>query len=61
MSTESVITQEMRNAIGIESASRTYEIRKDNMITFTESVRDLNPLFHDELAARKSQIVVEGK
>ena len=55
MSTESVITQEMRNAIGIESASRTYEIRKDNMITFTESVRDLNPLFHDELAARKSR------
>lgn len=52
MREESAITQEMRDAIGTESEPQTYHVYKENIIKFAESIGDLNPMFHDEEAAR---------
>ena len=55
MSITSVITQEMRDAIGIESAPVTYEIEKSTIIKFAQAIEDSNPLFNDDEEARKTR------
>ena len=52
MAQESVITQEMRDAIGVESEPITHEIEKGAIIKFAEAIEDPNPLFNDEQPAR---------
>lgn len=55
MPDESVITDEMRAAIGVESESNTFLVHEDAIVKFAESVEDTNPLFNDPVAARKSR------
>ncbi len=55
MTQESVITQEMRDAIGVESEAITYDVEKGAARKFAEAIGDDNPLFNDEEAARKSR------
>lgn len=52
---DSVITDEMRSLIGVESEPSVYEIEKEPIRRWAEAVGDPNPLYHDEEYARKSQ------
>ena len=52
---ENFITDELRNAIGIESEAATYQVEKGHVIRFAEALEDANPLYQDEAAARKSR------
>jgi acyl dehydratase len=49
---DSVITDEMRNAIGVESEPSIFEIEKEPIRRFAESIGDTNPLYHDEAYAK---------
>ena len=51
MTQESVITQEMRDAIGVESEPITYDVEKGAIIKFAQAIGDDNPLYGDELDA----------
>ena len=53
MTNESVITEEMRNAIGVESDPSVYEIEKEPIRRWAESLGDPNPLYRDEEYAKK--------
>ena len=55
MDKESVITDEMRSLIGIESKPSVYEIQKEPIRRWAEAIGDDNPLYHDEKYARKSR------
>ena len=55
MTQESVITQEMRDVIGVESEAITYDVEKGAVRKFAEAIGDDNPLYVDEEAARKSR------
>ena len=55
MSQESVITQEMRDAVGVESDPVTYEVEKGAIIKFAEAIGDANPVFNDDQAARQTR------
>ena len=55
MTQESVITKEMRDAIGVESEPVTHEVEKGAIRKFAEALGDANPLFNDEEAARKTR------
>ena len=55
MTQESVITQEMRDAIRVESNPITHDVEKGAIIKFAQAIEDDNPVFNDEEAARKSQ------
>jgi len=50
---DSVITEEMRNAIGVESEPSVYEIEKEAIRRWAESLGDPNPLYRDEEYAKK--------
>ena len=52
---DSVITQEMRDSVGVQSEPVTQEIEKGEIIRFARAIGDPNPLFTDEAAARKSR------
>ena len=52
---ESIITDKMRAAIGVESVPVTEEVEKGAIIRFAQAIGDPNPLFTDEAAARKSR------
>ena len=52
---DSVITQEMRDAVGVESDPVSHEIEKGAIIKFAQAIGDDNPLFNDEQAARASR------
>ena len=52
---ESIITDKMRAAIGVESVPVTEEVEKGAIIRFAQAIGDQNPLFTDEAAARKSR------
>jgi acyl dehydratase len=52
---DSVITPEMKAAIGIESEPVSYDVEKGAIIKFAQAIGDNNPLFNDEQAARKSR------
>ena len=51
---QSVITDEMRSVIGVESEPYSYEVDKNGIRKFAEAVGDPNPLWTDELYARKT-------
>ena len=55
MTQESVITQEMRDVIGVESEAITYDVEKGAIRKFAEAIGDDNPLYVDEEAARNSR------
>ena len=49
---QSVITQEMRAAVGVESSPSTLEVEKTNCRMFARSVGHTDPIFYDESAAK---------
>jgi len=53
MSQDSVITDEMRAVIGVESEPSVYEIEKEPIRRWAEAIGDPNPLYHDEEYAKK--------
>lgn len=48
----SIITDEMRAAIGVESEPSIYEIEKEPIRRWAEAIGDPNPLYHNEEYAR---------
>ena len=54
MTTQSLITDSMRKAIGTESAALTVDIEAGAIRKFAEAIEDSNPLYRDEAAARHS-------
>ena len=52
MTLESVITQEMQDAIGVESDPLTHEVEKGAIIKFAQAIGDTSPIFNDEQVAR---------
>ena len=55
MTQESPISQEMRDAVGVESEPMTHNVEKGAIIKFAQAIGDDNPLFNDEEAARQSR------
>lgn len=55
MAQDSVITDEMRSLVGVESEPSVFEIEKEAIRRWAEAIGDANPLYHDEEYARKSQ------
>lgn len=53
MTQGSVITDEMRKAIGVESEASIVLIEKEPIRRFAEAIGDPNPLYHDEEYAKK--------
>ena len=52
MPDESVISDEMRAHLDVESDPITYDVEKGAVIKFARAIGDDNPLFQDEKAAR---------
>ena len=52
MAEDSVITDEMRSMIGVESGPSVYEIEKGAIRRWADAIGDPNPLYHDEEYAR---------
>jgi len=55
MTQESVITDEMRAAINVESEPLVNEVEAGAIKKFARAIGDTNPLFNDDEAARKSR------
>ena len=55
MPQEPVITDEMRDAVGVDSEPATHEVEKGAISRFAEAIGDPNPLYRDEQAARGSR------
>ena len=55
MPDESVITQQMREAVGVDSAPATHEVEKGAIIRFARAIGDPNPIYSDEAAARQTR------
>lgn len=55
MTQESVITDEMRAAIGVDSEPITYDVEKGAIVKFAQAIGDANPLYNDEEAARRTR------
>jgi len=53
MAEESVITDEMRSMIGVESEPSVFEIEKEPIRRWAEAIGDSNPLYRDEEYAKK--------
>ena len=53
MASDSVITDEMKAAIGVESEPSVYEIEKEPIRRWAESLGDPNPLYRDEEYSKK--------
>ncbi len=53
MPEDSIITEEMRKAVGVESEPSVYEIEKEPIRRWAEAIGDPNPLYHDEEYAKK--------
>ena len=54
MKNSSILTKKMLNIIGTQSETNKFKIYKENIIRFAESIQDYNPLYTNELQARKS-------
>ena len=52
MTQDSVITQEMRDAVGVESEPVTHLVEAGAIVKFAQAIGDPNPVFNDEQAAR---------
>ena len=55
MTEESLITDELRNMVGVEAEPEVFEVEKGHIRRFAEAVGDSNPLWRDETYARKSR------
>ncbi len=55
MSEDSVITQEMRDIVGVESDPITSDVEQGAIIKFARAIGDSNPIYNDEEAARNSR------
>ncbi len=55
MTQESVITQEMREALGVESEPITHEVERGAIVKFAQAIGDTNPIYNDEEAARQTR------
>ncbi len=53
MTQSSVITDEMRKAIGVESEPSIFEIEREPIRRWANAIGDPNPLYHDEEYAKK--------
>ena len=53
MAEESVITDEMRSVVGVESPPSVFEIEREPIRRWAEAIGDSNPLYRDEEYARK--------
>ena len=53
MAEDSVITDEMRSLVGVESEPSLYQIERAPIRRWAESIGDTNPLYRDEEYARK--------
>ena len=53
MTQGSLITDEMKKVIGVESEPSVYEIEKEPIRRWANAIGDTNPLYHDEAYARK--------
>ena len=51
----SILTEEMLQAVGVETKPATYEIEKGHIRRFAEAIGDASILFNDEKAARKTR------
>jgi acyl dehydratase len=49
------VTEDAKKQIGKVSEARTYEVERGAIRRFAEAIGDDNPLFNDDLAARKSR------
>lgn len=52
MAGDSIITDEMKAAVGVESEPSVYEIERSSIRRWAESIGDPNPLYRDEEYAR---------
>ena len=52
---DSIITQEMRDAIGVESNPLTHEVERGAIVKFAQAIEDPNPVFNNEVAARNTR------
>lgn len=52
MADDSVITDEMKAVIGVESEPSVYEIERSSIRRWAEAIGDTNPLYRDEEYAR---------
>jgi len=55
MPQKSIITDEMRDAVGVDSELAVHEVERGAIVRFAEAIEDLSPLYRDESAARKSR------
>ncbi|MFC1908942.1 MaoC family dehydratase N-terminal domain-containing protein [Chloroflexota bacterium] len=55
MTEESVITEELRNMVGVEAEPEVLNVEKGHIRRFAEAVGDPNPLWQDEAYAGKSR------
>ena len=55
MTEELLVTQEMRDVIGVESEPVTYDVEKGAIVKFAQAIADSNPIFNIEEAARKTR------
>ena len=49
MTDTSVITDEMRRMVGVESQPYTFEVEKGDIVRYAQFIGEHNPLFTDEL------------
>ncbi|MFP5331132.1 MAG: MaoC family dehydratase N-terminal domain-containing protein [Acidimicrobiia bacterium] len=52
---ESLITDEMRKMLGVESPTYTFEVEKGDVARYAQAIGDDNPLFTDEQLARRTR------
>jgi len=52
---ESVITQDMRDAIGVESDPVVNEVERGAIIKFAQAIGDDSPIYNDEQVARETR------
>ena len=52
---ESLITEEMKQAVNVPSEPVTYEIERGLIKQFAQSISDPNPLWQDEVKARETR------
>jgi len=52
---KSLITCELLHSIGIESEPVTHEVERGAVMRFAEAIDDPNPVYRNEVAARKSR------
>jgi len=54
LTSETVITEELKNMVGIEGEPDVFEVEKGHIRRFAQAIGDPNPLWQDETYANKS-------